>query len=48
MKKAESVCWMAAVVVPNSSAIVGSAGRYMSMESGPKAASVPRIRASLA
>src|SRR5258708_16136708 len=37
--KAESVSWMSPTVPPRSTAITGSAGRYMSMESGVKAES---------
>ncbi len=38
------VSWTAAEVVPRSSTIEGSAGRYMSMVSGPTAISEPRTR----
>ena len=35
--KAESVSWMSPAVLPRSPTMVGSAGRYMSIESGVKA-----------
>ena len=40
------VSWTAADVVPRSSTIVGSAGRYMSIVSGPSAISAPRTSTS--
>ena len=41
-----NVSWTAADVVSRSSTIVGSAGRYMSIVSGPSAISAPRTRTS--
>src|SRR5215212_7200181 len=43
MKKIDSVSCAAAVVVRNSCASVGRLGRYISIDSGPKAARQPRI-----
>ena len=41
-----SVSWTVGDVVASSSVIVGSAGRYMSMVSGPSAMSAPKISTS--
>src|SRR5919199_752394 len=42
------VSWTIADVVPSSAVMVGSAGRYMSIVSGPTATNAPRRRASAA
>ena len=44
-KKAISVIWVAAVDAFRSDAMVGSAGRYMSIANGPIAASRPSVMA---
>lgn len=44
MKKLDKESETSATVVPRSWAMAGKPGRYMSMEKGPRAVSVPKIR----